>query len=394
MLTTRGRSVLALAVLAYAAAWAFGSKPLYPVAVGLLLAVAAAWAWVRLADKPVRLVRPHAARDFLEGDDVPVEVTIDLTGRVAPPAAALVERVARAGERRVQLARSGRRLWGGYVLERLPRGRYVFEDTRLELEDPFALERVSVPLAGPGALLVYPRLVEIHRLFSEAGASAPDGRRLLLRRPSGFDLHSVREYEQGESLRKVHWRSTAKRGQLMVKELEDAPRDEVAVVLDGDRQGAQGEDFDLLVRAAGSILHAHARRGRRAVLVLNGLERVTQRVFSDAGDWRLAYELLAAAEPNARVPVAALLSGEGSPAARALELALVTSRLTPELADRLVQRHLSRRAVAVAFVATDERPRPLLLRLQSAGIPLVVLRRGDDLAEKLSGAAPEVAAHG
>ena len=67
----------------------------------------------------------------------------------------------------------------------------------------------AVPLDAPGAILVYPRLVHLEALFSESGRHSQDGRRLLLRRPSGFDLHSVREYEQGESLRKVHWASIA-----------------------------------------------------------------------------------------------------------------------------------------------------------------------------------------
>src|SRR4029078_2546936 len=102
------------------------------------------------------------------------------------------------------------------------------------IEDPFGLERVEQPLDAPGALLVYPRMVELDRLFSEGGTRGQDGRGLLLRRPSGFDLHSVREYEHGDSLRKVHWRSTARRAQLMVKELEDAPRDEGALLLDAD----------------------------------------------------------------------------------------------------------------------------------------------------------------
>src|SRR5438552_618639 len=118
----------------------------------------------------------------------------------------------------------------------------------------FGLQRAEIPLAAPWTLLVYPRLVELDRLFSEGGIYAHDGRRLLLRRPSGFDLHSVREYEQGESLRKVHWRSTAKRGELMVKELEDAPRDEVAVVLDADASAVAGERFEVQVRAAGAHL--------------------------------------------------------------------------------------------------------------------------------------------
>ena len=108
----------------------------------------------------------------------------------------------------------------------------------------------------------------LDRLFSESGAHAQDGRRLLLRRPSGFDLHSVREYEQGESLRKVHWRSTARRGQLMVKELEDAPRDEIAVLLDADasavverqlrRAGARGRVDP--ARARGARPPCRARR--------------------------------------------------------------------------------------------------------------------------------------
>ena len=100
------------------------------------------------------------------------------------------------------------------------------------LEDPFGLARAQVDLDAASTILVYPRLVELDRLFSGAGASLPEGRRLLMRQTSGFDLHSVRDYQQGESLRRVHWRSTAKRSRLMVKELEDAPRDEVAVLLD------------------------------------------------------------------------------------------------------------------------------------------------------------------
>jgi uncharacterized protein (DUF58 family) len=53
-------------------------------------------------------------------------------------------------------------------------------------------------------VLVYPRLVDLDALFSDSGARALEDA-ALLRRPTGFDLHSVRDYEQGESLRRVHW---------------------------------------------------------------------------------------------------------------------------------------------------------------------------------------------
>ena len=156
----------------------------------------------------------------------------------------------------------------------------------------------------------------------------------------------MREYEQGESLRRVHWRSTARRGELMVKELEDAPRDEIAVLLDADATAVVGESFDVQVRAAGSILESYVRRGRRAVLVVNSERRDVQQVHSAAADWRRALELLAAAEPSGRGSVARLLAEHDGPAARALELAVVTARLDAGLVDRLVQRALSRRRVS------------------------------------------------
>ena len=399
-MTKNGRLALALGAATYLAAWAFGSKPLYPVATGLLLVVLLAWIWVRLVKRPMRLGRFSGGEDHFEGDDLRVHLDLEHEGRIPPASVVVVERIGRLGERRTPLRRSGGRFHASYVLHGLPRGRYAYEDATALLEDPFGLERAEVSLGGGGSLLVYPRLVELERLFSESGAHAPDGRRLLLRRPSGFELHSVREYEHGESLRKVHWRSTARRGQLMVKDLEDAPRDEVAVLLDADRASVVGtppdSSFDAQVRVAGSILRAHVRRGRRAVLVVNAATPEIQRVHSSDGDWLRALELLAAVEATGEASAAALLGVEESPASRALDVAVVTARLTPELVERLVQRALARRRASLVWVdaasfangAVRRRPEPALLRLQAVGVPVAVVRRGDDLAAQLG--APEV----
>jgi uncharacterized protein (DUF58 family) len=403
-MTSRGRLVLALGGATYVAAWAFGSKPLYPVATGFLLAVVLAWSWVHLANKPMRLRRILGEGDHVEGKDVRVWLDVETESRLPPPSLVLVEQVSRLGERRTALKASGGRFWSGYVLRALPRGRYVFAPAEAVIEDPFGLQRVVVPLGEPGALVVYPRLTELDRLFSDAGSHAHEGRRLLLRRPSGFDLHSVREYEDGESLRNVHWRSTARRGRLMVKELEDAPRDETAVLLDADRASVAGtppdSSFDMQVRAAGSILQAHARRGRRAVLVVNTGERDTRRVTSSEGDWRRALDLLAGLEPTGDAPLAPLLSEDSSAAGRALELTVVTSRLEPRLVERLVQRASAHRRVSLVYVDPTSfargrsRPEPALLRLQGMGIPVAVLHRGDDLGAKLAGAILTGAASG
>lgn len=395
MLTARGRLALGFGGVVYLAAWAFGSKPLYPVALGFLLAVLVAAASVHLAARPMRYRRFARSGDHLEGDDVTVDVELRPRGFVGLAGVSLVERLARLGERAVALRREGALLRGRYVLEALPRGRYALDEAIAVVEDPFGLERATVELPAQGALLVLPRLVELDVLFSESGSRAHEGRRLLLRRPSGFDVHSVREYEEGESLRKVHWRTTARRGQLMVKELEEEPRDEVAIVLDANANAVAGPSgatsFDAQVRAAGSLLRAQAWRERRAVLVVTSLRQEVLRVQSYTGDWRQALETLAAVEANGKLPLGAVLADESGPAARAFELALVTARLEPSLVDRLVHRALAQRRVSVVFVDAPTfaggRPsrEPGLLKLQAAGVPVAVVRRGDDLAAVLGG---------
>ncbi len=396
-MTQRGKLALLLGCATYVGAWAFGSKPLYPVALGLLAAVLLARLWTRLAGRPVALRRRLPDAERFEGDDVQVRLELELERALLPTTILLRERISKLGERETAVpAHDG----SSYLLRALPRGRYVFEESVAAIEDPLGLDRVEQPLPAPGALLVYPRLVELDRLFSASGRFGRDGRRLLLRRPSGFDLHSVREYEQGESLRKVHWRSTAKRGQLMVKELEDSPRDEVAVVLDADPATVVGESFELAVRAAGSILLAHARGGRRAVLVVNSMRREQQRVHSPDGDRRAALDLLAAVEPEPGPPLAALLADEAGAAARSEEIAVVTAALPARLVESLIERAQSHGSVAVVLVdAASFASRagvrsvfPELLRLQSVGVAVAVLRRGDDLAAKLGAQAAAEAA--
>jgi uncharacterized protein (DUF58 family) len=399
VLTDRGRWILALGGGIYLAAWAFGSKALYPVALGLILAVVVAALWVRFLRRPMTLRRNLGRADRLAGDDVTVAVELDEDGVVPSGTLLLREQIARLGERETPLVRRHGRLRGRYVLRRVPRGRYPIEETEIVIEDPFGLERVTVELPSTASILVYPRLVDVDRLFSEAGARTPEGRRLLLRRPSGFDLHSVRDYQQGESLRRVHWPTTAKRGQLMVKELEDSPRDETAVLLDGDASVVAGaphdSTFELAVRAAGSILRAHASRGRRAALVVNSLRPLYQRVHSFDGDWHRALEILAAVEPDGHAPVANMLADEAGAAARAVELTVVTSALSPRLVERLAHRALALRGASLVYVdpasfaeqgAADLPPAvgAQLLRLERAGVPTLVLRRGDDLAARLS----------
>ena len=401
--TSRGRAILVLGAACWLVAALAGSHALYPLGIGLVAVTLLALAWVRLALRRPRLTRRRPPHALVEGEDLRIELVLEPGSRFPLPTAVATDRAGALGERTVDLApASDGRYSGSYALEDVPRGRHRLGPLGLSVSDPFGLAHAETTIPQQDALLVYPRLVDVGRLFFEGGGGATDGRRLLLRRPAGFELHSVREHQHGESLRRVHWASTARRGELMVKELEDSPRDELAVLLDGSESADAGTSpdsaFDAAVRVAGSIVLAQVRRGRRCALVLNTRFRETQTVASEGPEWQRALDLLAGAQPDARMSAAALLASEAGAAVRARQLVVVTSQLAPALVERLVARVLSRRPAAVVYVdaptyAGREAGRePALLRLATAGVSVAVVHRGDDLADVLAAQPAQEAA--
>jgi uncharacterized protein (DUF58 family) len=403
-MTRRGAAVLGSGLSVWIVAWLFGSRALFPVAAGFVLAVVVAFAWVRLSRQRFSLTRSWDGHAVVEGGEVRINLRVEPTSRIALPGAVAYESLGRAGKHTVDLRRQGGVYVGSYTLSNVPRGRHLFEPVRISVCDPWQFAETSLQVDAREVLVVYPQPVELDGLFSEAGSTLADGRRQSLRRPAGLEFHTVRHHVPGESLRRVHWPSTARTRTLMVKEFEDAPREQVAVLLDGDAVGVTGEppdsSFDAAVRAAGSILRAHVRAGHPAVLVLNTREREVQSVASEGPEWEQALGVLAGAMPDARTPVAALLDSADGPAARSLELVVVTSRLEPALVRRLLERAHAFRPVALVhidaptFAGRQSTPQAALLQLQAAGVPVAVVRQGEDLRRALGGipAAPREAA--
>jgi uncharacterized protein (DUF58 family) len=171
VLTDRGRWVLAFGGGVYLAAWAFGSDALYPIALGLVLAVGAAALWVRFLSKPMTLNRILPEGQRFAGDDVPVRLEVDVDGRIPSGSLVIREQIARIGQVETVMVNRRGRLRGNYRLESLPRGRYPVEVVSAVLEDPFGLESVEAALPAGDSLLVYPRLVDLDQLFSDSGGA-------------------------------------------------------------------------------------------------------------------------------------------------------------------------------------------------------------------------------
>lgn len=384
------------------AALVFASRPLGVVGLGLLLAGAVARAFVAGGVRPVDVRTTIAPNPATEGDAVTLAIHARRSSRFSFGATTVTARLEGHGAFECRLRRRGGRLRGQIGLGRLPRGSYEVRDLRFERRDPLGLETHSQAHGLRLNALVHPRLVELRTLFDDTGRSLGDGRRFLMHRPSGYDFHSVREYERGESLRRVHWPTTARRGQLMVKELEDSPREALVVVLDCDPASAVGvpaqSSFDTAVRAAGSILRTHATRGRCAALVTTSLRAETV-APSLEGEVRSLLDELAAVNADAAHDLVQFLARPPASVARAAELVVVTATQSPLAANRLLDL-AAKRAVAVVWIDAPSyagrptRAAPAILRLSASGIPVAVVRRGDDLASALEAPAQVAIAGG
>jgi len=261
--------------------------------VGLLLAVLAARGWAQLAARMLVPERQPATVPPVEGGQLRLTVVVHgatwLASRLE-----LRERVGPLGELETTVETGGR---ARLAVDGVPRGRYQLGPGRLVARDPLGLATVELELPAGPTVLVRPRVPEIGALFTDTGARGEGGRRAHMRRPSGLEPHGVREYVEGEPLRAVHWATSARRGQLMVRELEDAPRDSVAVLLDVERSSIAGppgdSSLDDAVRAAAGLVRAHAARSRGAMLVIGTPAPDVHRVRTLGSEWERALDALA-----------------------------------------------------------------------------------------------------
>lgn len=133
--------------------------------------------------------------------------------------------------------------------------------------DPLGLLRRDVRWAEAQTLFVRPAMIALESLGAgqvvDLEGSASDQVSM-----SDLSFHALREYVRGDDLRHVHWRSSAKADQLLVRQYHDTRRSHAAVVVDADPAAyADPEDFELALSVAASIVVRVAQEDRDATFV-------------------------------------------------------------------------------------------------------------------------------
>jgi len=144
-----------------------------------------------------------------------------------------------------------------YTVRADVRGRYPIGPLVIRLTDPFGLCELNRSFPSVDRLIVIPQVVTLPtvRLAGEyAGTGDSRARSVAVH---GEDDAATREYRRGDDLRRVHWRSTARTGELMVRREEQPWESRATVVLDTRVFAHRGEgptaSFEWAVSAAASI---------------------------------------------------------------------------------------------------------------------------------------------
>lgn len=390
-----GFKLLILTVLVATFAMLSGQSVLYHLTDVLAATIVVCFAWGFLSVRGLRLTRTIRADRASVGEVIEQRLELRSSFPIPRIWLELVDAGTVPGYqagRVLDLGLGGRRIWNvGVYCPR--RGVYQLGPTTVGGADPFGLFRFRRRIGTVRTILVYPETFDLTGLLLPAGQMLGGDRRKTGWHQTTPHIAGVRDYQPGDPVRHIHWRSTAHAGRLMVKEFDAEPVADVWLFLDLQASAQRGEGDESTeeygVKIAASLAQHYIRQGRGVGLVaVAGRRYVLQ---PDRGQRQLTkiLEELAVVRADGNESIAAALATESDRCSHSAALLVVTPSLDerwPNVLRRLRERGIHAGAVVLEPGTFGEADNALLLigSLASNGIPSILIKRGDDLGRVLT----------
>ncbi len=256
--------------------------------------------------------------------------------------------------RAISLGSRSERSW----LVRVPlvrRGHFRIEPLHIRTGDPFGFFEASATVGQGVSVIVYPKLEPLPawRLPTaslEGSHASPE--RTLQTTPLAT---TVRPYAPGDSMNRIHWRTTARLGEIQVKEFELEQTADAWIILDLQRsiQAGRGEasTTEVAIQAAASIAHKAIGENRAVGMTVNASR--TAHLPADRGGRQhlKIMQLLAAVEADGSSPLLETLVVTMGRLRRGMTAVVITASLDPAWVRALGA--LRARGVACAVVVLD-----------------------------------------
>lgn len=317
VLTRRGWSLLGAAAGLLVAGRLLGTTELTTLGLSAIALIGGAVLWTRSRTVPLGLRRTIHPSPVQVGGDARVDLEIEAR---RPSPQVTVTDAFDDGRRAARFLNPAldthQRARAAYRIPTDRRGRFAIGPAVVGLADPFGLTARVFPLGPPDEIVVRPRVHELRPI-----AGAPGQRRARAHRQAAVpvaalahdEFLALREYAIGDDLRRVHWHSSARTGELMVREDESAWQPRTVLVFDNRTGSHTGSSYEAAIEAVASIGFRLLRSGLACEIVTtSGRTLGTGHAAGISTESRLLDEL-ATITPEPNGPLAPRLRALRSP---------------------------------------------------------------------------------
>jgi uncharacterized protein (DUF58 family) len=273
------------------------------------------------------------------------------------------------------------------------RGLFSVGPVRVTTGDPFGFFRYTHTYGRPQSVLVYPRATELPNFYVPPAHLPGEGR---FRKRTHFvtpNASGVRNYEPGDSFNRIHWPTTARTNQLMVKLFELDPASDIWIILDLDKSVHTGKGDDgteeHAVRIAASVARFFLLANRSVGFISFGKRLFVEEAERGAQHYTRILEALALATAEGDVDIGTLITEESKRFGRHTTVVVVTPSTEEDWVGSL--QFVAQRGVKVAAVILDAATygssnNSLMVfgALAAGDIYTYVVRRSDDLDTSLA----------
>ena len=231
---------------------------------------------------------------------------------------------------------SGHTIHGNYRAMIAQRGRYRFGALKLSTRFPLGLFELNRFFVHDADLIVFPRLGKLNIRRDSQSFVAPNSQTMWKSRTNmqGSEYHSLRDFRPGDNPRWIHWRTTARVGEPMIREFDDHQRQKVIVVLDPWIPKAptlqETDHVELAVSCATTLCTHFTRSGHAEVQLLVGSPaiEVVQGMSSHVLLQRML-DLLATVHPSSNTSLNDLLRRTSSSTRDDTRMLIISTRTAP-----------------------------------------------------------------
>ncbi len=366
MPTVRGWALTGSGVALIILWYAFGDLELLLAAIFVLLLQVGSLAYVRTRKPRLSIARRLGSATVHDGETTTISLLVTNEGKHAAANLTIDDNINNLGTASFECARisGGDQASATYRVTCRPRGVYRVGPTEVHRGDPFGLARTKVGTGPVDRIVVYPAVEPLTGFPIVRGQDpAMQASRPEHARRGGEDFYTLREYQRGDDLRRVHWPSSARTDELMIRQLETPWQSRALVLLDVRSASYEsGAAFEKAVSGAATVVTHLVTSGFDADLWAGDAEPL------DASRYSSVMERLALVQPDSAIDIEAVatrIRQKGGGGA----LVMVTG-----VADRAllsVQQLLSRDYPTAVLMSASTTTSQTLVGFHRLGVPTI-----------------------